>query len=1125
MRSTAWLLLFALFIQSCNLVSQSRKPAQSYTETDESVVKVQFPFQTIRNQFLKIASENTFIEKVDYLQMDSVTRILQVGLTVRYPLNALFDEDMPAPRRIDETHTIDLSISFPKAKTLSMTRYLSLTFEKFEIDGKSYLNHFEIVFAVLKTILVNTNLTDYILVESRDSISDDQRSIIKEIIETNALVFNPTLRKVSLKLDFNMFDSLKDFSELQDIRLWQFSPFLFKGTQDIFFRIEAGLGKPSSVWLDEYDERVREDTRTILQVREQLFQEYSNDNTIKSVIFYYFQQILGEEQIDISKLPQNYKNEYESFNRNLIADLQDVLSQTNENFIADPEYEYIQYIANKKNKIKNFVSHLDRRLSIDFNILSQGSTTNRSKPLLVKRISQDALNGGFNFLRDLDYEGYKYLKDAQLIIAPQLPGVIFKGKLNVDATAIMGFVDKKFLNEKIDLPFVEGAEGVPFEVVGEVRFEDNGMLGIDAKSISLFEGSKKISFDRNDKNSAFILDFIKLILADSMSTLAYEQTDNTQSEEQRIEDFLEYLVSFQELYSGSNSGQNQIFQNITESLKKDIFNNPFTEAGEEYIEKKADILYGHIFKYDQQDKQFKIHVDPSIISDNIQGARHNLQVWNISPINSRDLNNTFLEIAVGQGVRPQSYVEELYYRQHQLDNSNFSGIYNDLNRSRVDMLVSINYQYLELSINKILAEIIEKQNASEHGNIESKLEEDTEQEYNIVDHIKTNINNQSEIELELHATRIKKEKKGFLWKKWKVTRDPVSIKAKLKISSKKLSDVKTFLKDHPEKLYLSDQVLSFVPHKVELKMGRPSLANSILNKIAKINFQSSLGGMVKRILLKFVNSHFNKTYRDSNDKKILGDSLNEMARVFTTTDEIILILNPRMAGAAFELKLTGEDNFHKSAIKYDQANQTMHIAFSTAPQMAKTDKKQLLDLAFEVEELMGPFLGAKNKSSFRKLLQEEPLIANKIVVETSESKQSLYNKIIKTMSYYDQVLQTVNIPYQAVNDDRKLSTNASELMYFAATSYILYNRLYKFTKKIEDYRLQSEVHNFNALIEARTKLYHNIFKPLMIKYRDEYHTKNKMIKESKISYWNSLFYPDAYFSEAIFLELLKEGIR
>lgn len=1125
MRKTAWLLLFALFIQSCNLVTQSRKPAQSYTETDESVVKVQFPFQTLRNQILNVASENNFIEKVDYLQMDSVTRILQVGLTIRYPLNALFDENMPAPRRIDETHTIDLSISFPKAKTLSMTRYLSLSFEKFEIDGKSYLNHFEVVFAVMKTILVNTNLVDYILVKNKESISEDHQALVKEMIESNALIFNPTLRKISLKLDFNMFDSLKDFSELQDIRLWQFSPFLFKGTKDVFFRIEAGLGKPSSVWLDEYDERVKEDTRTILQVREQLYREFSNENTIKSVLFHYFQNVLSQENINIEDLPQNYKNEYERFNRELVGDIQDILSQANENFIADPEYEYIQFIDNKKNRIRNFVSHLDRRLSIDYNILSKGSLSNRNRPLLVKRISQDALNGGFNFLRDLDYEGYKYMKDSQLIIAPQLPGVIFKGKINVDATKILGFVDKKFLDDKIELPFEEGSEGVPFEVVGEVRFEDDGMLGIDAKSISLFEGSKKIVFDRNDKNSDFILDFIKLMLADSMSSLAYEQTENTQAQEERVDNFLEYLTSFQELYNGSNSNQNKIFKNITDSLKKDLNNNPFSSAGEEYVQKKADILYGHIFKYDDQDKQFKIHLDPSIISDNIQGAKHNIQVWNVSPISSKELNNTFLEIAIGQGVRPQSYVEELYYRQNHLDNSNFSGIYNDLNRTRVDMLMSINFQYLELSVNQILSDIIKEQNASEHGNIENKLEEDSEQEYNIVDHIKTNITENSEIEIELHATRIKKEKKGFIWKKWKVTRDPISIKAKLKIESKKLSDVKPYLRDHPEKLYLSQQVLSLTPQRVKLKMGRPSLANSILNKIAKVNFQGSLGGLVKRILLKLVNNHFNKTYKESSDKKILGDSLNEMARVFTTTNEIILMLNPRMSGAAFELNLAGEDDFHKEAIKYDHANQEMHIAFSAAPQMAKTDKKVLLDLAFETESLIGPFLKAKNKKAFKKLIQAQPLIANKIVVETSESKMSLYNKIIKTMRYYDQVLQTVNIPNQAENDDRKISTNASELMYFAATSYILYNRLYKFTKKIQDYRLQGSVHNYEKLLEARTKLYHNIFKPLMVKYRDEYHAQNKMIKESKISHWNSQFYPDAYFSEAIFIELLKEGIR
>ena len=282
-------LLMSLSFQSCNLVNQSRKPAQSYTETDESLVKVQIPFNTLKNQLINLAGDNEFVDRINYVQMDSVTRILQVGLTVRYPLNALFNENLRAPRKINETHDIDIAISFPKAKSLAMTRYLSLEFEKFEIDGKSYLNHFEVVFTLMKTILVNTNLIDYIDVQSSDVLAEDQRNLLKEIIESNSLIFNPTLRKISLKLDFNMIDSLKAYSELEDIRLWQFSPFLLKGTEEVFFRIEAGLGKPSSVWLDEYDLRVKEDTRTILQVREQLYQEFSNKNTIKSVLFHYMQ--------------------------------------------------------------------------------------------------------------------------------------------------------------------------------------------------------------------------------------------------------------------------------------------------------------------------------------------------------------------------------------------------------------------------------------------------------------------------------------------------------------------------------------------------------------------------------------------------------------------------------------------------------------------------------------------------------------------------------------------------------------------------------------------------------------------------------------------------------------------
>jgi len=1123
MKFSCVLLSLMIFASSCNLVGQNRRPAQAYVETDESVLRVQFPMSTIKNQLDSLLKDNKFIEKINYMEMDSVTRILQIGIRVRYPINALFNEDMRAPRKIDEVHDIDLALSFPQAKSLSMSRYLSLTFEKFNIDGKSYLNHFEVVFTVLKTVLINTPLIEYVESQAKNSIdSADLRSLLKEMLETNKIIFNPTLRKISLKLDFNMIDSLKDFAAMEDIRLWQCSPFLFKGTQDVFFRLEAGLGKPSAVWIDEYNERVKEDTRTILQVREQLYREYSNTNTVKAVLFHYLEENLSKESIDTNKLPRIYQIDYERFTQDLFSNLNSVLSQNNENFIADPEYEYIELIDQKKNLIRNYVSHLDRRLSIDYNILQSGSRSNKSRPLITKRISQDALDAGFNFLKDLDYEGYRYMKESKLFIAPNLPGVIFKGKVNVQKQNLLGLINKKLLKEDVKLPFVEAADGIPFEVVGELRFEDNGILGIDAKSITLFEGSKKLSFDRNEKNSDFILDFIKIMLADSMSTLSYDMTNSDDPKEQRIQEMVKYLKQLRKLYSPEDD--NQIFQNITKSLEMDIKKNPYSTAGEDFANNKKEILYGQIFSYDPSDKQFKIHLDPSIIGSDINGIAHNLQVWNVSPVMSKELNNTFLEIAVGQGLRPQTYVEELYYRQNNLDNADFTGIYDDLNRSRVDLLVTLNFDYLEYSVNKFLKEMSDSQNNDEHGNIEEKLERDVEQEYNIIDHVSANISSRSEIEFELHATRIKKEKKGFIWKNWKVTRDPVTIKAKLDLKSKALSEVKPYLKDHKEPLYLTNQVLTLTPSRVELKMGRPSLANAILNKIAKVNFNSGLGSVVKKVLLKLVNSYFNKTYKQKDENLPVGHEINETLRVLTTSNEIVVLLNPRMAGAAFELKLAGKDGFINESLIFDQKNQEISFALSAAGQIAKFDKKDLLTIAKETEILLAPFVNA-NKRQLKKLLKEEPLIVNKAVIDTDASKKSLYKKLLDQISIYDQILSIVDVPARAKNDDRKISTNGSEIMYFAASSYILYNRVYKLSKKIQDYGLQGDVHNYENLLEARKKLYHNIFKPLMIKYRDHYHQQNKAIAQSEISYWNAAFHPDAIFSEAIFVQLLKEGIR
>jgi hypothetical protein len=1124
MARLSFILSLILVISSCNLVGQNRKPAQAYVETDESLVKVQFPLQTIRGQIEDLLKDNKFIERINYFEMDSITRILQVGLRVRYPLNALFNEEMRAPREIDEVHDIEFSISFPKAKSLSMSRYLSLTFEKFNIDGKSYLNHFEVVFAVIKTVLVNTPLINYVESSLSQNLEDQNtRNLLKEILETNKLIFNPTLRRISLKLDFSMIDSLKDFSNLEDLRLWQCSPFLFKGTKDIFFRVEAGLGKPSSVWIDEYNNRVNEDTRTILQVRDQLYREFSNLNTIKSVLFHYLNENLGKESINPERLPKIYQNDLEKFTQNLYEDLSQALSMSNDNFIADPEYEYIQLLNYKKNQIRNYVSHLDRRLSIDYNILHSGSRTNKTRPLLTKRISQDAINAGFNFLKDLDYEGYRYMKESYLMIAPNLPGVIFKGKLNVEKNNLLGLIDKKLIDKNVQLPFVEADEGIPFEVVAEVSFEDKGFLGIDAKSISLFEGSKKLQFNRNEKNSAFILDLVKILLADSMSSLSYDLSEDNDAQDNRVRDMLNYLKELKELYEPGSS--NQIFENITKSLEVDIKKNPFSTSGSEFVEKKAEILYGHIFKYDEKDKIFKIHLDPAIIANDIQGVQHNLQVWNVSPVMSKELNNTFLEIAVGQGIRPQSYVEELYYRQNNIDNADFSGIYNDLNRSKVDLMVTLNFDYLEIAANNFLKEMSEAQTKDEHGNIENKLEVDTEQEYNIIDHVTTNINSRNEIELELHATRIKKEKKGFIWKKWKITRDPVSIKAILDIKSKSLKDVKPYLKDHYEPLYLTDEVLTLSPSRVQIKMGRPSLVNSILNKIAKVNFNSGLGSLVKKILLKLVHNYFNKTYKKKESNKPYGHPINESLRVMSTNNEIVVFLSPRMAGAAFELKLTGKDGFINESVIFDQKNQELNLAFSAAAQVAKFDKQELLKIAIDTENMISPYLKARNKSQLKRLLKDEPLLINKLIIDTDASKKSLYKRLLDQMVMYDQILTLVDVPFRAKNDERKISTNASEIMYFAASAYILYNRVYKLSKKISDYGLQAEAHNYESLLEARKKLYHNIFKPLMIKYRDEYHMRNKNIKEAEISYWNASFYPDAFFSEAVFMQLLKEGIR
>ena len=1114
-----FVLLSLMVLVACNLVSPNRRPAQ-YKETSKPIAQLNFPVDMMNQQLTNFAKDNDIIKNIGPLSMDPVTRIISVRMTIKYPLNSLFDYEMKPKHKLSEEQDIEMAFSFPE---LVMSKYLSITFHKFKINGDDYLNAFSIVGAVVQTILVNSNLIDFVFNSAGSSITN-YRTMMDEVLEDNGILVNQTMRNIKFKMNLKYFDQLADYvADYPDIKIWALEPILFHD-KEVAFRMEAGIGKPSKKWKTRYFEDRNEDIDKIRQFRESLYIEYSDIDSVNSILKSYLNKILSKEEIQYSKLDQIYKNEIDKLKNSFASKARDLLTKDSDLFEADPENEYFSFIASEKERIKNYVSDLDRRLSIDYNILAKGSYL-KKKPMVTKRVGLDVLNSSMNFLRDYEYDGQHYVKEAYISIAPQVPGLIAKGKVNIDLNYLVGQFKDGLIDDKFKSKIPESKTGIPFELVLESKFQDNSVLGLDAKSISLFEGDKKLVFTRNSKNQDFMLDFLKIYLVQTMAGIEFEMDSDSglspeEQEKKRIQELIKYLKALKTAY-GESSSSDGILKNILKVMRTDIDKNPQASEGEEYIENKSKILFGDVIEYDARDSLFKLKLNPKIALDNIAGAENTLQVWNIQPLYSREFNNTFLEIAIGNGVRSKEYVQQTFDLRNDLDNANFVGIYNDNNRSTVDLLASLNFDYVESYANELFKNIVKKKN----GDYERQLSKDEEQTHYIIDHIKLDIKDKRKILVDLNASILKKKKGGlFGWGKWKVDKKSYAISAEVELESKSLDEVKHQLRSHRVPIYLADQLIGIKLNRVKLKFGKPSLVNAALNKLTNLSLTGPIGSRFRSLLLTIVNKYFQGSWKKKDKHNMYGDSLEEMVRVFTTKSQIMLMLNPRMSGAAFELKLSGdEENFATKAIKVDSKNQELHLAFTAATAMAKMDRRELINIVNDTNNLFYKYLKIKNKNKFVKAMSDLQL-ANQAIFDSDEAKMSLYNRLIKTMRHYDQVINVANIPHRAKNADRRITACGTELLYFSAASYILYNRLYKLTKKIRDWKLEGKVKYYKSLVEARKKLYSNIFKPLLLKYRQDFHQRNADIINAPHSYWTHNFYPDSFFAEAIYSELLKEGI-
>lgn len=1107
--------LIILGLVSCNLLGPNgRRPSSQYQVTDEPVAFGQLKLKTIRRGLEDIATQSPMIKSVDRFEMDPVTRIINLQLTVNYPLESLFTfTNLPDENKSD-IHQIEMAISLPKTKNLAYTRYLGLKFHKFKIDGDEHIGAFGVVLGAIKTLLANSNLIDYLYTKTESGLpSDDTRAILREILDNNGIVANYAANKINFKLNLAQFRSLSPYVEdYENLNLWRFSPTLFQG-EEIRFKIIAGEGEPSKAWMESQQSRINDDTRTLLQVREDLYRDYSNTQNIQFIAKQYLEELLRNENIKLEKISTRFKRETQETLRTLISSAGNILSRDNENFIADPEFEYIEYVDHVKNTLRNFISDLDRRMSVEQNILAGGNSYSQDGPIVTKLVSQQLMNGTFNYLIDTSYENVHIIKEAQIWFRPELPGVTLKGKLNLPLEFMLGQADSSLANSQYESKITEIHGGIPFEMTLEKVVRDNGILGLDIRSASFLKGTQKITLNRNSKNQVFLFDMLKIYVSQVIEGLNIEFEDEVDAElkkKNEIREIKKYVNLLKQEYQSADP------KDLFNFFKSDLANNPFILAGQEHIEKKKKIIFSDFISYNPKSNLFEGKIDASIVMDSINNVKTDLELWDLNPVYSKELDNTFLRLDVGKGKRSQKFIDEMYRLRGQAENTDFNGIFYELGKSRnaVDMLMTLDFTYLESYVNQFLQDMVK---ASDQD-IVQKAKENTGETFYEVNHISLDITPKKEFWLNIKIKSAKQSKN--LWTLWspKLKEDSYSITAKVELSAKDVNLDKG--QSSITSLKYFKEAIAINPKEVKVKMGKPTLINKaitgLLNSTTKLALNN---GTMKKLLMKIANKFLMKMYKKEN-KDILGHEIEKMVRVFTTKNDLLIFLNPRMGGAEYDLHLTGKAHNKYEGIQLDSKNKKLHVAFTASVGMAKEDKKELTDILYQTSVLLDPILKLKSKSELSDAIIKGKLF-DKLLNRSDDTSKALQKRYLDIMRKYDQVLHTTDFEGASRDMKQRISATGSELIYFAAVADNMGKKLSKMIKLMEKYGLKDTKHYYAAFAKARNQLNINITKPLIAQYKQRAHRINKTIINSKISYWTYIFYPDAYFSELVYQEIIR----
>ncbi len=1156
-RNSVWTILLLLgFSTICNtqlhaavIVDHFAFEKSGENHSEEALVVTNIPIELLKRELqTALLVDGSPLKKITRLDFDPIDRLMILNGEVEIPPAIMADfEELAGGTKLSERHSFALSISFPSSRLLSTTNFLQLTIHRFELSGQDYSKSFDFLGRFVATLLTNSTIVDYLLDGDETQVinsAESGTSLVKQYIQKKNIRFRENT--ISFKLNLKEFADFSRFAEIAELRLWQFSPVLLKGTKQTFFRMEAGLGRPHDNWLADSQSRSENDHQTLAEVRNHLYTRYGQTELLSAEFRAQVQSY--KVQLDLKNLNARAEQEIHNFLTNLDDKTRRVLSLDNPEFKADPVQAYELHKDRSLEEIIIALSDLKRRVLIERR-MGQDADGKQTAPFLTKRLSQRALSQAVRFFREVDYGQGKLFGELDLLLAPHLPGLILKGSVNLDFNDVLALAFEGTGVELGQIPIradqAQWGSGLPFQAALRVFMLDNGELGLDIKSLSLFTGMQRIVFSADQHNGNRLINFLKMVITQTLLTTLIEQPfASTTVDGVEVNTFQLLLNKIQdqrqEYVRTNRAGGRVDLERIVQLTKLDIETNPFLAVGREFVEGKTELFFKNLIKYDQADELLKLKLDPKIISDTILSSENTIQVWNLEPLYDKKQDQTFLELSLGDGRRGRTYVESLRSRPEYRDSQTFSGTGDRSSDLDVSAVLKLK------GFTDLVSHILSEASVQQQKEIEPLLARAEENEFYQIQDLSLIADNNQRLVLNLVLTHIKKSRKGAIRRlfgeEYEVARKSIALDGVIALDTVPLSRYISKIEKHENEVFLADSLVRLDLREVRVKLnGQIGLIDQMINLVGRnLNFdRSSLATKVKVLLLKAVGKYLNPTDSVKNGNvEIAGVKLNRYVKLFTHQEEILLQLHPHILASAFDVKfLTSKEGSSEIGIAVDNKAQTIRFDFETVGNMATVDKEELLAIMLQSKELFGKVLGLNSKDEFVNEMKNLKLF-DQAFYNSDKAKPSLRHRFMRILSFYEGLLDASHSDFDLVQqihrnlglqqdmtpvelNSRQVTAAGIELSYFLATTLVLKNQIDLLLNKISVMGVEREIPYYGEYVKISKDLRNRFLLPFAEVYQRDFFQRNQRILSRGPTDWNYSYYPDALYSHNLYQELLK----